>query len=369
MEACAAVGGEPSHSADASRDLQRDLWAAARVAPWSPSFFESALSAALAAELATCRYGNYSLQLLIAFADQAHLAALANLFAPRAAKLARHKFGCRVVCRLIEQRRGALQCALLGAVAAALAELVEHQYGNFVAQSLLEYAPEYVGVAETVDRVARHWSPASLKQSVWLALAAELGLLSSESRSLVASKLPQSRMPSVKKALSCPEVRTPAMVIVCEQTPVVACGGAWAGVVYSPLCAVPVPLQQHPECLTWIVSNRRIACFCTGSTVLVLPLRAIFGMVVGLSLMLPLEQARPHWRKQKACRSIQPTPVIKWVAGAQPQLEVAFDVPQVHDFGASHLCVLQPLEVAVEDLDRDDVTVLRLSVRPPPALS
>jgi len=120
---------------------------------------EDRAAAALAAELrgrareaVRSPHANFVLQKIIVVLPTAHSAFIAEELRGDARETACHRYGCRVLCRLLEHGGatvGASAVALLDEALAAAPALCHHPYGHFVAQAALEH-----GLPEQRHRVA-----------------------------------------------------------------------------------------------------------------------------------------------------------------------------------------------------------------------
>lgn len=103
--------------------------------------------------------GNHVLQKLIEVMPPAHLGFLFEELAGRWAVVARHRFGCRVIERLIEHSSETdTQIAhffspMLDELEKETEQLARHPYGNFVVQHLLEHLPSIERRARLVERM------------------------------------------------------------------------------------------------------------------------------------------------------------------------------------------------------------------------
>jgi len=92
-------------------------------------------------EVATSPHGNFVVQKCIALLPATALDfIITELCMKHIPWVARNKFGCRVVQRLLEKCPPGQVRGIVEALLAELAELARHPYGNYVVQHLLEHA-------------------------------------------------------------------------------------------------------------------------------------------------------------------------------------------------------------------------------------
>lgn len=91
-------------------------------------------------------HGNHVLTKFIESLDSDKHEPIRRLIASRgAAKIARHRCGCRVLERLLEHNKADQISQLLDQIVDDAEALSRHQYGNFVIQHTLEHQPQYRG--------------------------------------------------------------------------------------------------------------------------------------------------------------------------------------------------------------------------------
>lgn len=89
-------------------------------------------------------HANYVLQALISGLPTATSAFVVQELQTTGAATARHRFGCRVLCRLVEHAGQASDMkALLGEVLEEAEDLCRHSFAHYVMQSMLEHLPEH----------------------------------------------------------------------------------------------------------------------------------------------------------------------------------------------------------------------------------
>jgi len=95
-------------------------------------------------DLYSSSHGNHVLQKMVEVMPPAKRALLLREFTGRGHKVARHRFGCRILERVIEHcsENDAQAASLLDDVVADAPALCRHQYGNFVVQHLVEHGSE-----------------------------------------------------------------------------------------------------------------------------------------------------------------------------------------------------------------------------------
>lgn len=117
-------------------------------------------SAALALELCyhvrkaiASPHGNYVIQKCVEVLPAASRAFITEELVGAGAQVARHRFGCRIICRLIEHFSGGQHDAgleqLLDEILEEAAELCRHSFGHHAVQAILEH-----GTAEQQHRIA-----------------------------------------------------------------------------------------------------------------------------------------------------------------------------------------------------------------------
>lgn len=98
-------------------------------------------------ELYNCPHGNHVLSKIIEVTPSscAALGFVIEKFAGRGVTTAKHRFGCRIMERLIEHCDESQIGSLVKEVVADAGTLIKHPYGNFVMQHLLEHWPSERG--------------------------------------------------------------------------------------------------------------------------------------------------------------------------------------------------------------------------------
>lgn len=86
-------------------------------------------------------HGNYVLQKVIEVIPASVACFIVQELRGVAAEVARHRFGCRVLCRLLEHLSSSddQTCSLIDEILEDAMELCRHNYGNFVIQHILEF--------------------------------------------------------------------------------------------------------------------------------------------------------------------------------------------------------------------------------------
>jgi len=89
-------------------------------------------------------HGNYVLQTVVTALPTATSGFVASELLGAGAQSARHRFGCRILCRLIEHSGTSSELALLLAeVLAEAEELCRHPFAHYVIQAILEHMPAH----------------------------------------------------------------------------------------------------------------------------------------------------------------------------------------------------------------------------------
>jgi len=89
-------------------------------------------------------HANYVMQTIITALPTAMSSFIVKELLGVGASAARHRFGCRIICRLIEHSGASADiAALLGEVVAEAESLCNHCFGHYVLESLLEHSPEH----------------------------------------------------------------------------------------------------------------------------------------------------------------------------------------------------------------------------------
>jgi hypothetical protein len=99
-----------------------------------------------AKQLLHCHHGNHVLQTSIVMMPPHAVEFIFHelMFFPGGwAGVARHRFGCRVMERLLEHCEAALTVPIVEAVAAEIDSLSRHPFANYVIQHILEYVPAH----------------------------------------------------------------------------------------------------------------------------------------------------------------------------------------------------------------------------------
>lgn len=90
-------------------------------------------------------HGNYVLQKIIEVVPASIACFIAEELIGVAAEVSRHRFGCRVLCRLLEHisPRDKWISSLVDEILMEALSLCRHTYGNYVVQHVLEFGLEY----------------------------------------------------------------------------------------------------------------------------------------------------------------------------------------------------------------------------------
>lgn len=99
-------------------------------------------------ELIASRHGNYVLQKVVEVVPASVFSFIAEELLYIGASVARHRFGCRILCRLLEHLNEQT-CTLVDEVLKDAEALCRHHFGNYVIQHVLEF-----GTAEQKHKVA-----------------------------------------------------------------------------------------------------------------------------------------------------------------------------------------------------------------------
>uniref|UniRef100_A0A7S2HPE9 PUM-HD domain-containing protein n=1 Tax=Alexandrium andersonii TaxID=327968 RepID=A0A7S2HPE9_9DINO len=99
-------------------------------------------------ELMASQHGNFVLQAIVTDLPTAMSGFVVRELLPAAGRVARHRFGCRVICRFVEHSSSddealdQLLEELLGK-AGELGELCKHPFAHYVVECILEHLPEH----------------------------------------------------------------------------------------------------------------------------------------------------------------------------------------------------------------------------------
>jgi len=141
----ASLQDSDAQQAHDSRLVQRLLWALAERREWSDEIL--LLLGDDIVELSKDKHWNFVVQHIVTLCDPAQLEVICLLLGGRAAELALHRIGCRVLCRVCEQAHacaGAL--TLLSELSGDLRAYVEDENANFVVLKLLENVESFPGM-------------------------------------------------------------------------------------------------------------------------------------------------------------------------------------------------------------------------------
>jgi len=95
-------------------------------------------------------YGNYVIQKVVTELPGFHASFVARELIGIAAEAARHRYGCRIICRLLEHSAADQDTvAVVGEVLQEVGDLCRHNFGHHVIQSILEH-----GLPQQVHRIA-----------------------------------------------------------------------------------------------------------------------------------------------------------------------------------------------------------------------
>jgi hypothetical protein len=88
-------------------------------------------------------HGNYVIQKVIALMPASQISFISEELVESGAEVARHRFGCRVMCRLLEHAsNSAPTVALINEILHEAEDLCNHCYGHYVIESILEHGLE-----------------------------------------------------------------------------------------------------------------------------------------------------------------------------------------------------------------------------------
>ena len=132
-----------------SRLVQRLLWALAERREWSDEVL--LLLSEDAVKLSMDKNWNFMVQHIVTLCDPVQLDVICILLRGHADELARHRIGCRVLCRICEQAHASAGArALLLELACDLSVYVDDENANFVVLKLLENVESFPGMDETL---------------------------------------------------------------------------------------------------------------------------------------------------------------------------------------------------------------------------
>jgi len=90
-------------------------------------------------------HANYVIQKAIEVMTPAACGFIAQEMRGVGAAVARHRFGCRILCRLLEHMADSPACVeLMAEVLAEAGQLCRHQFGHYVMESVLDYAAQQI---------------------------------------------------------------------------------------------------------------------------------------------------------------------------------------------------------------------------------
>mmetsp|Transcript_16057 Transcript_16057/g.32631 ORF Transcript_16057/g.32631 Transcript_16057/m.32631 type:complete len:442 (-) Transcript_16057:333-1658(-) len=97
-------------------------------------------------EASASQHGNYVIQTVVAALPTAMSGFVVRELLGSGAEVARHRFGCRILCRLVEHSGGGEDlAALLEELLAEAEDLCRHPFAHYVVETMLEHLPEARG--------------------------------------------------------------------------------------------------------------------------------------------------------------------------------------------------------------------------------
>jgi len=83
-------------------------------------------------------HGNYVIQKIIEFMPSSHANFIMEELSGKACEVARHRFGCRIFCRMVEHCRDSQATGLIDELLAEVGELCRHGFAHHVMDCILE---------------------------------------------------------------------------------------------------------------------------------------------------------------------------------------------------------------------------------------
>jgi len=315
---------------------QARVWQRAVSKQWDGDF-DLKLDVSFACDL----HGNHAAQLLVIFATREELSDICARLRGHALKLAKNRFGCRVLSRIVEQHFSHGCCEeLLQELVPKLSELATHRFGYHVVKRLLEWGSVLPGLKELLDDCIRDEARQRGFRALVLIRAMELGCLGAEQRlrlqrSPVYEHLQERFARVVKRCESSVGTWTPRQLTLLQQfTPHALYElGAAPRVIYG----VSFALCSYVGAVTWRFEARSLLDFSAGSESVHLTVQAACGSFFTVELMRGMPTRQRH--------DYLVTPVLKCVTMPPTStLRVGVEGMQVfHDFQQNHLCVLAPM--------------------------
>ena len=316
---------------------QASIWQRAISKQWSDG-----LQPTLDATFACHIDDNHTAQLMVIFATREELSDICTRLKGQALKLAKHRYGCRVLSRLVEQHfsHGCCEELLQELTPKLLSELATHRYGYYVVKRLLEWGYVLPGLKDVLDDCIRDDAQEKGFHALILLRAMELGCLSAEQRlrlqrSLVYEHLRERYAKVVKRYEADVVAWTPRQLTLLQQYMPHALYevGAAPRVIFG----VSFSLCSFVGAVTWRFEARCLLDFAAGSESVHLTVQAACGSFFAVELMrvIPTRQRHDYFV----------TPVLKCVATPSTStLRVGVEGMQIfHDFRQNHLCVLPPM--------------------------
>jgi len=94
-------------------------------------------------EASASQHGNYVIQTVVAALPTAMSGFVVRELLGSGAEVARHRFGCRILCRLVEHSSGSEDLeVLLKEMLAEAEDLCQHSFAHYVIETMLEHLPE-----------------------------------------------------------------------------------------------------------------------------------------------------------------------------------------------------------------------------------
>ena len=137
-------------------------------------------------EAVTCPYANYVVQKVVLHLSTATSSFVARELCGSAVRVAKHRFACRILCRLVELTKSSAALALVDELLADFSDLCTHNFAHHVMESILENGEEHhkKHIAEVLQ--TDPWKYATHKNSSYLVEKALCYCSQSEQESLIA---------------------------------------------------------------------------------------------------------------------------------------------------------------------------------------
>ena len=135
---------------------QKLLWRVAARSEWSD---EVLLFSDHVMEMAVDPNWNFLLQHIVTLCDIRQLEVVCSRLSGHVCKLARHRIGCRILCRICEQGKfSEATFQLLLELASDISEHITHSFSNFVVVKILENFQDFPGMDAALMSCATRWS-------------------------------------------------------------------------------------------------------------------------------------------------------------------------------------------------------------------